>query len=120
MFLSPSEQLEIVIIVVIILVLVVILILVLIVVLAVLAVLIVLRIVAVVKSVIVVLIIIGHFKFLLLINSYRSSMSKTHKNNTHSRLVLWYYCHLFFCDYSTIMSIVNSYSFIVLFTTPIY
>lgn len=77
MFLFPCEPLEIVVIFLVLVVLLV-LIIILIVVLTVSAVLVVLRIVAVVKSVIVV-IVIRHFEFLLSIDSYRSSMSKTHK-----------------------------------------
>ena len=118
MFLFPCEPLEIVVIFLVLVVLLV-LIIILIVVLAVSAVLVVLRIVAVVKSVIVV-IVIRHFEFLLSIDSYRSSMSKTHKKNTCIFSVLWYYFQLHFCDFSTKIKNVNRNPFINLFTTLIY
>lgn len=122
MFLFPREPLEIVVIFLVLVVLVVLLVLIiiLIVVLAVSAVLVVLRIVAVVKSVIVVLIVIRHFEFLLSVDSYRSSMSKTHKKNTYIFSVLWYYFQLHFCDFSTKIKNVNRNPFINLFTTLIY
>lgn len=121
MFLFPREPLEIVVIFLVLVVLVVLLVLIiiLIVVLTVSAVLVVLRIVAVVKSVIVV-IVIRHFEFLLSIDSYRSSMSKTHKKNTYVFSVLWYYFQLYFCDFSTKIKNVNRNPFINLFTTLIY
>lgn len=119
MFLFPCEPLEIVVIFLVLVVLLV-LIIILIVVLTVSAVLVVLRIVAVVKSVIVVLIVIRHFEFLLSVDSYRSSMSKTHKKNTYIFSVLWYYFQLHFCDFSTKIKNVNRNPFINLFTTLIY
>ena len=100
MFLLRLEQLEVVVISLVLVIVLIVLLIILIVVLTVSAVLVVLRIVTVVKSVIVV-IVIRHFEFLLSIDSYRSSMSKTHKKNTHLFSVLWYYFQLHFCDFST-------------------
>lgn len=89
-----EKQLEVVLVVVLIVSLVVVLVvLVILIILTVLAVLVVLRIVCtIVKLVVVeVLIVVRHFKFLLLIFSYRSSMAKSHKKYVQSRTVLWYY-----------------------------
>lgn len=100
MFNNLQPNLEVVVLIVVILIIVLILIVVLIVILAVLAVLV----VSVVEFVIVVvLIVVRHFKFLLLIFSYRSSMSKTHKKYTKNFIVLFYYFILIFCDFSTII-----------------
>jgi len=93
---SLFGQLEIVVLVLIVIVVVVfVVVLVLIVVLAVLAILIVVCIVAVIVVVIViVLIVVRHFILLQWVISYRSSMSKTHKNHTcFSR----YFGTIFYC-----------------------
>lgn len=130
---NPKTNLEIlvliVIILVVVLVIVLILVVILIVVLAVLAVLVVTGIVSVVESVIVVvLIVVRHFKFLLLVISYRSSMSKSHKNYTYFLMVLWYYFLLIFYDLSTIINFVNRYPlhqfylhpYILIIYTPLF
>ena len=52
---------------------------------------------AIVKLVIVeALIVVRHFKFLLFLFGYRSSMEKTHKKYAETSVVLWYCCDIDF------------------------
>ncbi len=85
-FSIPAARLEVVLLVV-----VTVLVVVLLIVLVIFVVLVVVSVCAVVEFVVVVVIVLRHFKFLLVVNSYTSSMSFYYIKYTKTFIGLWYY-----------------------------